>query len=117
MRKIICYENALDFSNCFIVDGAAKWDDKLPIVWNFSNELNDVLGQAVDLRREEDGAITAELMFLDLSVNKLMSAGDTFVTIYANELDYESCDGIRVFHNLRIREISVLPAMNGVVPW
>lgn len=117
MRKPICYENALGVADHFLLEGSVKWEDgkKIPLVWNFGYDVNSLLGHAQDLQREEDGAITAELNINDLSVADLFKEDLIAATFQGSEVQEELCDGIRVFHNVLVRTVSLVSLPQ--VPW
>lgn len=117
MRKVICYENALAVGNHFLLESSVQWDPekRFPVVWNFSYELHSLLGWATELRREEDGSITAELEIVDEANVKLIEDEDLPVTFEGNEVREEMHDGVREISNVKIRGISVV--LQPAVPW
>ena len=117
MRKVICYENALAVGDHFLLEGSVKWDPekRFPVVWNFSYELHSLLGWATDLQREEAGAITADIEFIDLTNAKLVEDEDLPVTFEGNEVREEMHDGVREISNVKVRGLSVV--LQPAVPW
>lgn len=86
MRRIITWEGVYTIPQTFIEKGALTWDNEpLPVT---AQNGTEILGRATDLRREEDGTITAELTFLDETENQkaaqsLLENGDLSTTIFA----------------------------------
>ena len=116
MRKRICYEDALVFGDQFLIEGSVNWDEdaQLPLVWDFGVDTKSLLGHATDLRREEDGAITAELTFQDPKNEALAEAEDLSATFFADEVGQETHDGVQVFYRLRLRKIAIVPARSAL---
>lgn len=127
MRKIICREGVEDLGKILEV-GSMEWTDPLPLVWNFEHDnIDNVLGRAEDIRREENGEITAEIVFND-SVNAkrvalLLENKDVCCTILANKIDYEhitvgedeEAHSVSLIKSGTIREVSVILAAGH--PW
>lgn len=68
-RRIICREGAEWGVNGNVIQpGALTWDEsgKIPLL---DPSQSEILGYASDLRREEDGAITAEFHFIQGDTN------------------------------------------------
>lgn len=113
MRKIIAWEGREMVPGVIIEVGALTWSEPLPIVWSFQHDLSNLLGTARDLRREEDGSITAELDIRDdteqqRSVKTLLENRDVSTTIFANELTERIENGKRLVFAGAIREVSVV---------
>ena len=100
MRKIICYEGKT-YPHLLhtLAPGSVKWeeDKELPVTFNFNHEK--VYAKASDFRREEDGAITAEITFVDHvpEAERKLLVDECSATIYANgvvsKYDFvHSCD-------------------------
>lgn len=95
------------------------WDEK-PIVVNYSNEwdLNNILGTAHDLRREDDGWITAEIEWNEKGELIAHQLGeDCYLTIYANQVseqDQRRTGGQRV---IRMAKLRAIYATMGSDPW
>jgi hypothetical protein len=120
MRKTICIEgDEYPINGRIIEKGALGWpeDKKLPLCWSFNHDIEHVLGNASDLRREEDGRITAELTFNDSEAGQnakaVLEHGDASATIYANQL-VEDRKSKRV-SAATIRSVEVV--VGGLVPW
>lgn len=117
MRKVIGYENALGVGNHLLLEGSVKWevDKQFHIVWNFDYTVNNLLGHASDLRREDDGAITAELDFRDADIAELVKRDNLPATFEGNDVVQEVFDGVRVFHSVTVRGIAIVAPPS--VPW
>lgn len=86
MRRIITWEGRDTIPQVHIQKGALTWD-KEPLPIHAQGGVT-VLGLATDLRREEDGSITAELTFFDetseqQAAKSIMEHGDMSTTIFA----------------------------------
>jgi hypothetical protein len=127
MRKIICREGVEDLGHIFEV-GSLQWSDPLPLVWNFSHDnIGNVLGRAEDIRREENGEITAEIVFNDSDkaqqARTTLENKDTCCTIFANKIyekritvgEDEEAHAVRLIKSATIREVSVILAAGH--PW
>ena len=120
MRKIVCIEDGDPIQGRVINDMALNWTDNLPLVWQFGHvKIEDVLGHASDIRREENGRITAEIVFNETTKGQQakegLENGDLACTIWANKIDEVILDGVQRVKSATVREISVVPATD--VPW
>jgi len=114
VRRIISWEGEEKVPGILIEKGALVWEEPIPISLNGLHEMP--IGLAWNVRREEDGSITAEFE---------RKAGpeigeDVKFTIYASEvkLDKEkwAYDGFRHVTHARVREIFSVPD-NEAVGW
>lgn len=79
MRHTIGYEGRDMGFGHILLPGALKWDDSHPYpVLEKSDYTSPIVGTASDIRREEDGRITAEI---DFPMPTNLAA-----TIFANEI-------------------------------
>lgn len=114
MRKIISWEGAEKVPHVIFEKDALTWgDEPLPLVWNFQhNDVKALLGNASDLRREEDGSITAELTFNDTEqgnqAQSLAEHGDIAFTTWSNDLIFRRDKAMKVVSNARIRSVSAV---------
>lgn len=126
MRKVIYREGTEDLG-IFIRNGAMKWDESLPITWQFGFDIADLLGRAHDLRRERNGDVTARLDFDDNERGRqaasVIQHGDGACSIWANEIIQKRVTVgrgkakhvRRDILNGHIRQIAVV--LTGAVPW
>ena len=63
MRYIICQEGVESVPGQYVPIGAMEWSEelKIPVTWNFNDKI---IGVGTDIRREENGVITAEIELL-----------------------------------------------------
>jgi hypothetical protein len=80
-RYIICQEGKENVPGQFLLDGSMNWgEDKIWVSWNF-NHQDPKIGYASDIRREEDGWITAEIELFEQYQSLIDVAGFTvFIT-------------------------------------
>lgn len=122
MRKIIGREGRKDL-NTFIERNALKFDDVLPLLWNFDTTPDHFLGNASDIRREEDGSVTAELTFNETDrgqqAKTLVENGDCAATFFATNIKEvprkDRASTARHINEATIRYVSVVIASQ--VPW
>ena len=92
MRKIITWEGEEKVPGIIIEKGALTWgDDPIPVCWNFQYDIENLLGNATDLRREDDGSITAEITFDEENekqrqAKEVLEHGDVTTTVYVTNL-------------------------------
>lgn len=122
MRKIIAIEGRDTVPGQFLEPSCLKWNEGevYPLVWNFSWERPPI-GTATDIRREDDGTLTAELTITDEQALALMEHGDGSATFYANEVastlvknDQGEVTGRR-YISCQLRALSLVPQMQ--VTW
>lgn len=101
MRVPICYEGKETVKGQLITPGALTWsDDPIPISVG-SDWSKPPIGYATDLRREDDGTITAEVPDLDILSN------EWGLSIWANETieGHESTEDLRVVDSGHLRAV------------
>lgn len=86
MRKTICIEGKKTVPGQFLETGSLKWEEgkQYPITWEYKHDK--IYGWASDIRREDDGTITAELDIEDGTALALLEHRDVSATIYGNKL-------------------------------
>lgn len=83
MRYIICHEGQETIPDRYIPEGTLTWKrDRIPVSLNFDVHQ---LGWAKDIRREDDGILTAEIVFFD---KKLKIADDQGFSVYIAPVKY-----------------------------
>lgn len=115
-RMTISWEGTEAVPGIIIQPGALRWEDEeLPLCWNFDH--NELLGVASDIRREDDGQITAEITIYEETDNQkhaqvVMDHGDVATTVYVTDLsEHKDEDG-----NKRIVESGRIRSVNMVLP-
>ena len=76
-------------SNAYFEPEGLKWDPDKPLVVNYTNDFRaeNVVGVATEIRREEDGWLTAEIEWNDKGDQVALHLDDTmWLTIYLNHL-------------------------------
>lgn len=108
MRKIIGYEKVEKIPGQLILEGAFKWNETepIPVTTHWSRSMDhpqSIIGKATDLRREEDGAITAEI---DIPDYPEYFEHFSF-TVYANKVHplHPDDDGLWRVETATIREV------------
>lgn len=113
-RQIICYEGKHPVNGKFISKGALTWDEEkpLPVVLKPSDN-GPLVGLATDLKREDDGAITAEMKFnaRNNSVLEDLPSGLGW-TIYASDIKWSDMVETILVSGV-IREVFLAPSL----PW
>lgn len=118
-RMTISWEGAEAVPGIIIQPGALRWEDEeLPLCWNFDH--NELLGQASEIRREDDGRITAEITIYEQTDNQkhaqaIVDHGDTPATVYVTDLTEKREDDKRIVESGRIRSVNLVPPGN--VSW
>lgn len=97
--------------------GSLLWEETLPVTWRAGNRLDDVVGTASEIRREDDGWLTAEVMWnakgremfeaLDSDINT--SEPGVWLTIFAHLITEESpqVGAMRVIHQATVKYLFV----------
>ena len=87
MRHIICKEADDTVPGHYIMPGALDWaeGDRIPLTFNF--DFQQVIGWATDIRREEGGIITAEIVLESQSAEVMRDEEGTYVAVTVDELD------------------------------
>ena len=72
--------------------GSVKMDEpSYPVTLGNNWQLDSVIGKATELRREDNGELTAEIEWHEKMIDELIAKINTemFLTIYANKIDDE----------------------------
>jgi len=116
MRVEICYENAIQYQ-WFIVEGAIEFPDKVPLTWTYNFD-RPPLGHVTDIRREDDGGITGEMVFVKdeykENVELLLKNNDVEASMYANEVTDERCEDLRIVYKAALKAVVIV--MNAAFP-
>jgi hypothetical protein len=119
-RQIICYEGVEKVSGQLIEVGALKWEEgkDYPVVWAF-NFAGPPIGNARDIRREEDGSVTADVDIHDERMTQNDLLQDFAVTISGSntEVKIDQERNLNTFSSVKLRGLSlVIHGLHGV-PW
>ena len=128
MRYLFAREGVDTVINNHLRPGSLKWEEEsLPITWQGRNTLQDIIGTATELRREDDGCLTAEVLWnskgqemLDaLGVDVNTPKSGAWLTIYANHVEEEHLrlrgERMRVIHSATLRYLYVVLCQED--PW
>lgn len=115
-RKVIAWEGEIKLPDTLIERGALMWEEPLPIT---ANDYK-VLGFADDLRREEDGSITADLhITAHRDAIGLVDEHSSF-SVFVNQIVEKQPVGVDLSFRLvafaRIREVHLIEEPQ-TVPW
>lgn len=110
MRHIIGVEGRQVLPNQFVELGACVWpDEAIPVETYLEQWVARLVGRATDIRREDDGTLTAEI---DVEIPKGLAA-----TLYCDGLSYDkeryNETGIMIITSCRIRSVF----LSSGVPW
>lgn len=101
--------------------GALKFDEagSYVVTWNNDPHVDNIVGNATDLRREEGGWITAEVTWggeKSPEVSKLVDQEEAWLTIYATEVeDHFKSNAQRVVRSATLRALFTTPTPES--PW
>lgn len=121
MRKTISWEGEEKVPGVVLEKGSLQWsEDPIPLVWSFEQSVESVLGTASDLRREDDGRITAEVTLSEnlpnaQSTKNAIEHGDVVLTTWSNNLAEYNNNGVRRIRSATIRSVNAVIA--GTVGW
>ena len=114
MREVIVYENAYHPALSFLELNSIKWTGEFPIpIAAWESNTHKLLGGASDIRRGEDGEITAEIQWFDEEYQQAVEDGLMALTLWCNNLDAEHIENTMVVRSAILRMI--YPTI--VVPW
>lgn len=84
MRKIIAWEGEEKVPGQFLEVGSFKWgNEPIVVTKNTEWDADSVIGEATDLRREDNGSVTAEIK---LQEGFTILLDDLSFTVYCNDL-------------------------------
>lgn len=112
MRRKISQENE-HLGGMFISLGSIKHDEKETYPVAMSSEISEKIGEASDIKREEDGKITAEIKLFErdkVSLDAMESAitkGFYEYAAYCSDLEYDE-DGFTI-KSAKLRMVSLIP--------
>ena len=109
MRRIISWEGEEKVPGIFIEKGALVWDERLPVAINGLHSMPS--GPAEDIRREDDGSITADIQ-IDVDI-----PDSAEFSIFVNEVALnkeKSVNGFLHITHARAREVFMVPAHEAV---
>lgn len=110
MRIEICFEDAIQYE-WFIVKGALEFPDEVPLTWGYDWQRFP-LGKATNIRREDDGAITAELMFNKPEegedIESLLKNQHVDVSMYGTNVTDERFENLRIVHKATLRAVVII---------
>lgn len=111
-RKIIAFEGRVMIPGQLIESGSLTWgDERIPVTrYARTGDISDLLGYATELRREDDGSITAEV---DAGEYTVLLEKDVAVTITIKPAVWEEVDGVKHVTAGKIVEVFMTPD----VPW
>jgi hypothetical protein len=101
--------------------GALKFDatETYIVTWNNDFHVDNIVGNATDLRREEGGWITAEVTWSgekSPEVSKLVDREEVWLTIYATQVeDQRRINAQRVVSSATLRALYLTPGLKS--PW
>lgn len=114
-RHIISREGVVeDFDKTLLEVGSLTWDEgRVPVGWEFKWDGQFLLGYAENLRREENGDITAEITFQERELE--VHSGREFLgaTVYASSVVQKMSKGVRVISGAKVKGVAITMG----VPW
>lgn len=108
MRQKIAHEGAEYVRGQVVEHGAFVWEEDIDLPVIFSNEwpgMEQMVGWASDIRREEDGVITAEISWIDQTYEG--------TTVFCLDAMITHEDDLMVVRHARITRVFIAPD----VPW
>lgn len=120
MRIEICYEDAIQYE-WFLVKGAIEFPEKVPLTWSYNFD-RPPLGHVTDIRREDDGAITGEMVFFRPSepqaaalategekiIEEGLENGYMFPSMYANQVTDERFENLRIVYKATLKAVVII---------
>lgn len=114
MREVIAYEDVYHPALSFLKYGSIKWAGEYPIpITAWESYTHKLLGEASDIRRGDDGEITAEIQWFDEDYKTAVEDGLMALTLWCNDLDAEHIENTMVVQSAMLRKI--YPTIG--VPW
>lgn len=124
MRVEICFEDAIQYE-WFIIKDAIEFPDEVPLTWGYDWQRLPI-GKATDIRREDDGAITTELVFNKPedgeSIEILLKNHDVDVSMYGTNVTDERFEDLKIIHKATLRAVVIIMSAaypkipEGVIP-
>ena len=114
MRVEICFEDAIQYEWFLMKDSIQFPEEGVPLTWGY-NWVREPLGMATDIRREDDGALTTELVFRkpqdEEDVNILLKNDDIEVSMWANEVSEKRCENLKIVHKASLKAVCLVITM------
>jgi len=97
-------------NNHFFEVDSLVWDEQVVVTWMFEFSAKSILGVASNIRREEDGWLSAEIEWSDSQAAEqaktLLDAKDVQFTVYCSDVIFEKGKSLHV-SKARIRAVSL----------
>lgn len=107
MRIEICFEDAVQYQ-WFLVKDSIEFPDEVPLTYSYNFDRPS-LGHVKDIRREDDGAITGEMVFFnpkdEEDVKIFLRDNEMEISMYANNVTDERCEDLRIVYKASLRAV------------